>query len=225
MSRTWMSLAAALAVVVLVNSSAQAQFRGMRFPASLQNVFMLRSEEVQKELKLSEEQSKQLADVAMQLQQDAFEIMSGLQDLTPQEQKEAMPEIMKMIGEKGTEVQGKVDGLLDDAQKARVKELSLQARNAQALEDEEIIAALKITDDQKTKLTAIREEGNDAIQKAFEGLRAGGGDQGQIRKKMGELRKQLSDKALAVLTPEQLATFDKMKGPEFKFPQNRGFPF
>jgi hypothetical protein len=225
MSRPWLPLAMALAVVVLASSAAQAQFRGMRFPASLQNVFMLRGDEVQKELSVNDEQKAVLAALAMQLQQDAFEIISGLQDLNPEEQKEAMPEIMKMVEEKGKEFQAKVEDVLDKTQMARLKELSLQARGAQALEDEEVVSALKLTDDQKTKLVDIREEGNAAIQEAFQSLRAGGGDQSEIRKKMGDLRKQLSEKALAVLTDPQRQQFDKMKGAEFKFPQGRGFPF
>ncbi|MEX0977721.1 MAG: hypothetical protein WDZ48_02650 [Pirellulales bacterium] len=215
----------ALALVVLTASSAEAQLRGLRFPPSLQNVFLLRSDEVQNELALSDEQKTSLGDLAMQLQQDALEIFSGLQDLTPAEQKEAMPELMKTLGEKGTEVQGKVDAILDKKQAARLKELSVQARGAQALEDDEVMAALAITDEQKKKLTDIREEGNAAMQETLQKLRDGGGDQGEIRKKMGELRKQLSDKALAVLTPHQSKQFDKLKGAEFKFPPGRGFPF
>jgi hypothetical protein len=215
----------ALALVVVTASSAEAQLRGLRFPASLQNVFLLRGEEVQKELGVNDEQKALLSDLAMQLQQDAFEIFSGLQDLTPDEQKEAMKDVMKMIGEKGKEAQAKVEGILDKTQIARLKELSLQSRGAQALEDEEVIAALKISDDQKEKLADIREQGNEAIQKVFQKLREGGGDQGDIRKKITEFRKELSDKALAILTPDQVSAFEKMKGAEFKFPPNRGFPF
>jgi hypothetical protein len=215
----------ALALVVLTASSAEAQLRGLRFPASLQNVFLLRSDEVQTELKLSDEQKTSLGDLAMQLQQDAFEIFSGLQDLTPEEQKEAMPELMKLLSEKGKEVQGKVDAILDKKQAGRLKELSVQARGAQALEDEEVVAALTISDEQQKKLADIREEGNNAMQAVLQKLREGGGDQGEIRKKMGELRKQLGDKALAVLSPEQVKLFDKLKGAEFEFPPGRGFPF
>jgi hypothetical protein len=215
----------ALALVVLTASSAEAQLRGLRFPPSLQNVFMLRSDEVQTELGLTDAQKTSLSELAMQLQQDAFEIFSGLQDLTPDEQKEAMPELMKTLGEKGKEVQGKVDGILDKKQIARLKELSVQSRGAQALEDDEVIAVLAINDDQKKKLADVREEGNAAMQQVLQKLREGGGDQGEIRKKMGELRKQLSDKALAILSPEQAKQFEKLKGAEFKFPPGRGFPF
>jgi hypothetical protein len=220
------SFLAALGLVLLMTSSASAQFRGMRFPPSLQNIFMLRGEAVQKELGVSDEQKKTLSELAAQLQAEAMEIISGLQDLSPEEQKEHMPELMKMVAEKGKDIQEKVDKVLDQKQLARMKELSLQNRGAAALEDDEVAAALKISDDQKTKLAAVREEGNKKMEEAMQALRGGGGggDAGDIRQKMMNMRKELGDKALAVLSPEQREQFEKMKGAKFTFPPQRG-PF
>lgn len=228
MFRPLLTTAAALALAVSMTASAEAQFnmRNLRFPASLQNVFMIGGEEVQTELGLSEEQKTKAADLGLQLRQEAFEIMSGLQDLTPEEQKEAMGDVMNMIAEKGKEVEGRLDELLDDKQAVRLKELSLQSRGAQALEDEELVAALKITDDQKKKLTEIRETGMDALQEAFGKLREAGGDQGDLRAKMQKLREELNEQGLAVLTPEQRKQLDTMKGKAFSFPPRRGgLPF
>jgi Spy/CpxP family protein refolding chaperone len=117
--------------------------------------------------------------------------------------------------------------MLDDKQKARLKELSLQSRGATALEDDEVIAALKITDEQKKKLADIREEGNKLIEEAMQALRGGGGggDAGEARRKLGAMRKELTDKALAVLTPEQAKQLEKLKGAKFDFPPQRGFGF
>ena len=196
----------------------------MRFPPSLTNIFMLRAEAVQKELGFSDEQKKSVAAIANQLQAEAMEIISGLQDLSPEEQKEHMPELMKMVGEKGQEMQEKVDKILEAKQAARMKELSLQSRGAAALEDEEIISTLKIKDDQKEKLVAIREEGGKKMEEAMQSLRGGGGDAGEMRQKIMAMRKELGEKALAVLTPEQREQFDKMKGAKFDFPPQRG-PF
>lgn len=224
MIRRILTAGSVLALLLAFAPSAEAQLnlRGLRFPASLQNVFLLRGEPVQNELKLDDEQKKQLGELSLQLQQDAFEIMSGLQDLTPEEQQEQMPEVMKMIEEKGTEIQEKVDAILKDEQKTRLKELSLQARGAAGLEDDEVAAALELSDDQKKKLAEIREEGNAAIQEAMQSLRAGGGAQGEIREKMGKLRDELGEKALAVLTDPQREKLDKMKGAKFDFPRQRG---
>jgi hypothetical protein len=43
-----------------------------------------------------------------------------------------------------------------------------------------------------------------------------------MRQKMMAMRKELSDKALAVLTPQQQEQFEKMKGTKFDFPPQRG---
>lgn len=225
MFRLWLPACLALALAISTASSAEAQLRGLRFPASLQNVVLLRSDAVTKELAVNDEQEALLANLAMQLQQDVFEIFSGLQDLTPEEQKAAIPDVMKTIEEKGKEAQQKVDEILDQTQAARLKELSLQARGAQALEDEPVVAALALDDEQKKKLAGIRTEAEVAIEKAIDKLRSGGGDQGELRKQIGELRKQLGDKALAVLTPEQREQFEKLKGAKFDFPPRQGFPF
>ena len=225
MFRPW-SFLAAFGLVLLMTASASAQFRGMRFPPSLQNIFMLRGDAVQKELKFTDEQKKTLSELAAQLQSEAMEIISGLQDLSPEEQKEHMPELMKMVSEKGKDIQEKVDKVLDKTQLARMKELSLQSRGAAALEDEEVIAALKISDDQKVKLVAIRDEGSKKMEEAMQALRGGGGggDAGEIRQKLMAMRKELSDKAIEVLSPEQREQFEKMKGEKFTFPPQRG-PF
>lgn len=224
MIRRFLFAGATLALLLTLAPRAEAQLnlRGLKFPASLQNVFLLRGGEVQKELKLNDEQKEKLQALSTQLQQEAFEILSGLQDLTQDEQKEMMPEVLQMISDKGEEIKEKVDNILEDEQEARLVELSLQARGAQALEDDEVAAALKLGDDQKKKLEEIREEGNAAMQEAFQKLRADGGDQGDIREKMSKLRDELSEKAFAILTPEQREQFDKMKGAEFKFPPRRG---
>lgn len=224
MIRRLLFAGSALAVALLVASPAEAQLnlRGLKFPASLQNVFLLRGDAVQTELGLKDEQKASISELATALQQEAFEIFSGLQDLTQDEQKEQMPEVMQMIADKGKEIEEKVDKILAEEQKTRLKELSVQSRGPQALEDDEIAAALKVTDEQKKKLEAIREEGNAAMQEMFTSLRASGGDQGAMREKIGVMRKELSDKALALLTPEQREQFDKLKGKEFKFPSGRG---
>ncbi|REK09840.1 MAG: hypothetical protein DWQ37_17150 [Planctomycetota bacterium] len=227
MIRHWLTAALVLVMLVGLTASAQAQpnLRNPKFPPSLQNVFLLRSDEVQQELNLNDEQKTELQDLTLQLQQEAFEILSGLQDLTPEEQQEMMGEISEMIAEKGQEVKAKVDALLNKEQLARLDELSLQARGAQALEDESVLSALQVSDEQKEKLAEIRDKGMEAIEKALGNLQGGGG-QRELRAKMRELRDELNEKAMAVLTPEQKKQLEKMQGEKFEFPsRGGGFPF
>jgi hypothetical protein len=204
-------------LVLSTASSAQAQFgRGFNIPPSVQNLFMLRDQAVQKELALDEGQTKGINELAAQMQAEAMEVMSGLQDLTPEEQKQELPSIMKMVGEKGKEIQEKVDKVLNEKQRVRVKELSIQRRGVEALQDDEVIEALKLSDEQKQKLTAIRDEIADKQQAIFKDA---GGDRQQMREKFLALRKEAGESAMAILTSDQREQFDKMKGPKFDFPQ------
>jgi hypothetical protein len=136
-----------------------------------------------------------------------------------------MPNLMKMITEKGKELQKKVDTLLDAKQQARIKELSLQRRGVGALGDDEVIDALKLSDDQKQKLSDIRDEAGKQSQAIIQGALGGGGDRSAIREKMQALQKEFGEKALATLTAEQREQFEKMKGTKFDFPPQRGFGF
>jgi Spy/CpxP family protein refolding chaperone len=218
-------LAGLLLGLLVIGSSARAQFRGIKLPASVQNVMLLNTEAVQKELGLDADQIDSLAALATQMHADALEIMSGLQDLTPEEQKQAMPEMMKMITEKGRKIQAKVDGLLQPKQAARLNELSLQRRGVAALGDTQVSAALKITDEQKKKLAAIREQ-SAVKQKEIDRQLAKGVERAKIRATVNALRKEFNAMILAVLTDDQRKQFEQMQGARFEFPPgSRGFPF
>ncbi len=235
MIRLSMLACAALSLVALATSPAQAQFgRGFRMPPVVQSMFLLRTEAVQKELDLDKDQVATITALANQMQSEAIEIISGLQDLTEEERKEEMPNLIKMIDEKGKELQTKVDKILNPKQQGRLKELSFQQRNLGALQDDEVIAALKLTDDQKKQIGAIQDEmekEQEELRKEFlSGGRGGGGgaggDRSQLRAKAEELQKKIGAKTLAVLTPEQRDAFEKMKGQKFEFPRGgRGFGF
>jgi len=220
---------AALALAMAMPTTASAQLgKGFQIPPAVRNIFLLRTEQVQKELKLTDEQNSQIDDLAIQLQSDALELFSALQDLSEEERKKELQNLMKKFAEKGKELQAKVDKFLDAKQNGRMKELSLQQRDAEALADDDVIKELKITDEQKKKLQDIRDEAARQLEEALKPLLGGGGgggDLGDIRTKMEAMRKELSEKALAVLTTEQRAKFEKMKGEKFDFPSGGGLGF
>jgi Spy/CpxP family protein refolding chaperone len=214
----------ALALVLLVATPASAQFgRGFRIPPVVSDLMMMSSQPVQEELKLSAEQSAKIDAIAKQMRQDAMEIISGLQDLTPEEREEELPNVMEMVSDSAKELQSQVDDILDDEQTARMNELSLQRRGVDALDDKKVIEALKVTDDQKKELASIRDEAGAKQEEIIkEGL---GGDRNEMRQKIQALQKETGDKALAVLTTEQRDAFDELKGAKFDFPRQRGFGF
>jgi hypothetical protein len=217
----------ALALTLLMTSSASAQLggRGFSIPPTVQNIMLLRVDAVQKELSLNEEQAKSIADVGAQMQSDAMEIFSGLQDLTPEERQKELPELMKLMTEKAKELQAKVDKILMPPQSARLKELSIQRRGVEALQDDEVAKALKISDEQKKKLVGLRDEAGEKQQEIIQAVLSGGGDRSGIREKIQALQKEFGEKALAILSSEQREQFEKLKGAKFDFPPQRGFGF
>lgn len=222
MTRFRLLACAALALVLFFTSEAQAQFgRGFRIPPVVQDLMLMSSEPVQKELGLSEDQAKAINTIATQMRTDAMEIMSGLQDLTPEEREQELPNVMEMVTEKAVDLQKKVDEILDDKQTTRMGELSLQRRGVDALSDAKVVDALKLTDDQKKELATIQDEAGAKQEEIIkEGL---GGDRNALREKIQALQKETGDKALTVLTDAQRDGFEKMKGAKFDFPRQRGF--
>jgi Spy/CpxP family protein refolding chaperone len=73
--------------------------------------------------------------------------------------------------------------------------------------------ALKLTDEQKSKFGAIQDEQREAMQGLFQG---GGGDRQAAFQKMTELRTKGNEKAMAVLTSEQKATWKDLTGEPFE---------
>ncbi|GHT35164.1 hypothetical protein FACS189427_03870 [Planctomycetales bacterium] len=183
---------------------------------------LLRNEKVKEKLKLTEEQTKEIQKLAEEQQEqmrNAFGNRGGGERRegerpSPEEVEKRMQEFRTLA----QEAQQKVLKVLSPEQQNTFKELRFQfaggieARNINV----DNLEVLNLTDDQKSKLKAIQEEGEkvfrsfgekfrnlrdlseDQRRKAFEDLRSQGEESG----------KKLREKAVAVLTPEQL---DKAK--------------
>jgi Spy/CpxP family protein refolding chaperone len=171
---------------------------------TLPRVTLAQLDEVRAELKLSDEHQQQIEDLNDELAEGlrtAFQDAGGDWD----KMREAMNKRQK-------EVNDKLDKLLDPAQRKRIQEVYIQVNGAGALQDEAVAKALQLTDEQAEKLEEVREASRDEFMNA--GLRDL--DDEERAKKIDELTKSRDDKAIAVLTEEQRADFNEMKGEELK---------
>ncbi|MGH7170567.1 MAG: hypothetical protein ACRELG_09850 [Gemmataceae bacterium] len=159
-------------------------------------VFLLGQKSVQEELKLSDDQVKQVKEL-QEKQRGSFQ---GLRDLSQEER-------VKKVREQREATQKAVAGILKPAQLKRVKQISLQQMGAFALSTEEVAKALKITDDQKGKIREIQT-------KASEERRALGRGE-ESRAKREELRKATNEKVMGVLTAEQKTKLKEQQGKPF----------
>lgn len=190
-------------------------------------------EAVQKELEVSDEQLaslKTIRDEATSQMRGQFEGFRGLRDLPEEERKTKLDELRKSaeenakkMQEKLAEIEKKALDVLLPPQRDRLEQISIQVRGISALQDEEVAKKLGISEEQKSKMTTIRDESR----KKMEGLFARGEgaerpSREEFQKRMEEAqaaRKTTESDTLNVLTDDQKAQFEKMKGEKFEMPQ------
>jgi hypothetical protein len=164
---------------------------------------LLAQKSVQDELKLSADQVKQV-DEFLAKQRESF---SGTRDLSREERQ-------KRFAENAKTSQAALVSILKEDQLKRFKQISLQQRGAQALEDAEVVGALGLTDEQKTKIGDIQTAAREEMQGLFQG--AEGGDREAMRKKFETARAATNEKLLGLLTPEQQTKWKELAGEPFK---------
>jgi hypothetical protein len=201
--------ALAAAVVALVASPALAQRRGGRGQGQrITSLLLLGNESVQKDLKLSDDQIKDVKAAAKKAQ----EARQGLQDLDREERTKKIQEIAK-------ESDKAVTKILKDDQKKRLKQISLQVQGARAFADAAVAKELKLTADQKKKIKAIQD---DAQKEITEARQDAGDDRQALQKKIAEIRKSTNDKAMKELTDDQKTKWKEMTGKKFEGTINFG---
>lgn len=176
---------------------------------------LLRSEQVQKELKITDEQKGKLDALREEARGGGGGGRGGFQNLqnaSDEEREKIVAEMRKRAEERDK----KAEAVLNPEQTKRLKEISLQVREQvgeSGIADPEIGKELKLTDDQKASVKTIQDESR----KQMQGLRGqGGGDREERMKKMTEIRKATNEEYLAILTDDQKAQFAAMKGAKFE---------
>lgn len=186
---------------------------------------LLSNEQVQKELEVSADQLSKIEKVREEYRSKFAQFPEGLREMSEADRTKAMADMQAKNDPVIKEMRAKINEALLPDQRERLKELAIQAQGTGALNNAETAEALKLTDEQKKKLETIREESATKMRELFSGGRGQGGPSEEARTKMAEIRKESGDKSLAVLTTEQAAQFEKMKGEKssIDFTQIRGF--
>lgn len=205
-------------------------FGGFNVPGADRSM-LLTNEKVQKELELAEDQLAELKKISEEArpqrggggQPNFFEMSEEDRKKFVDQMQERMKASIK-----------KIDEVLLPHQLERLKQISWQNRGVGALQDEEVVESLKITDAQKKEMQAIAEAQGEKMRELFQGGGGFGGFGGQgqeeetdeqrkerqarmeeNRKKMETMRKESEEKTMAVLTDEQRTQFEELKGEKF----------
>jgi hypothetical protein len=221
---------AAVAVAVLAAGATQAQEqrqrqqggRGMGQQQSLY-VLALTNEDLQKELKMTDDQKKGLREVterATNLAKKRQEAFGG-----GQPDREKMQEVMKEAEALTADAKAAVEKAATDDQKKRIKQIEVQQMGLRAFANEDVVKAMKFTDDQKAKMKTVTEEytkaSADLRTEYGMGGRPGGGERpsaekmAEYTKKAAALTTETMDKVKKELTDDQKKAWEDMTGPAF----------
>jgi hypothetical protein len=196
---------------------------------------LLGSEQVRKELKVTEEQGKKLEEELTAHRTASRELFGGGQrdrDASDEERQKAREERAKKTAELSKKTEAKLVAILDKAQNARLDEIYLQQQGVDALVSDSVVASLKLSKEQVEKMKGALKTRDDELTKLRPAGRRGGGGAGggersdfqAIREKSEKLRKDTETSVLAMLTKEQSEAFTKMKGAAFELDRASLFP-
>ncbi len=160
---------------------------------------LLDHKSVQEDLKLSEEQVRQVKQVK-EKRREAFHKLGRLSPAEWRARAEEWGDPEKVLAD-----------LLRPEQARRLRQIALQQRGVEAFADPEIARALRLTSEQKDKLRTIQENGRRTFRAVF---RPGPRPDGW--KKMEEAWKNEQKEALQVLTDEQRGHWQEMTGEPFR---------
>jgi Spy/CpxP family protein refolding chaperone len=194
---------AGMAIALSVTHMAVAQRGGGRGSRGGDSMFfsivLASHEKVQSELNLTGEQKQQLAEIRDSMR----EKMRALREQGDGEGRGARRKIAEDAAAKLAEI-------LDDDQEKRLAGILIQVDTGASLDDPYVAEQLNLTDEQKMKLEEARQANRRAMRETF----AQGQDlsREERRAKMQELRTTAEENVKAVLTSEQQAKLEELKG-------------
>lgn len=191
---------------------------------------------VQKDLDLLDEQKAEIKPAIEKAQAAMRELFSGMRDLSPEERRVKMEEIGKkmqvqaeemkktiaspavlasaIMQAQAEELKKTIEHTLLPNQLKRLKGIALQIADVRALTDKEVQQDLKLSDEQTAKIKSIGEDSMKKISALF----SEGGDRQTVGPKIQELRKDSEKQIMDVLTDDQKASLEKMKGDKLEIP-------
>jgi Spy/CpxP family protein refolding chaperone len=193
-------MALVLGVVALMASPALAQPGRGRGGFGFGGAALVRVEKVQKDLKLDKDEVKKVTDALDKAREDNRDEFAKLRDASPEERTA----ILKKINEANDKA---LKGVLSEKQLARLKQIERQVAGISMFQQEDVQKALKLSDEQKTKVKEI----TDDLQKETQELFQGGFNQEALAK-MQTLRKDALANALKVLKDDQKKELKELTG-------------
>ncbi len=181
---------------------------GRGFGGEMAPLFLLRLEPVQKELKVTDEQKEKIQKLAEEMRP------------APRAEGESRPsrdEMQKKMKERAEKINKTLAEILKADQTERLKQIGLQVQGPRAFENPEVVKALQITDEQKTKVKDILSETRKQVQALGRpDPEATPADRKERLEKVQKIQKEATAKCVEALTPEQKKKFEELRGKPFE---------
>lgn len=185
---------------------------GRMFGNNMSN--LLRSDEVREELELVEDQVEELEEMSQEMRQEMMSMFrngGGMRggNMDEEERRQAMDDMRAKVEERMKEMDGQIKDMLLPHQYDRLKQIHFQRESTRdgvkgLSENDTVVEALGITDEQKKELKETAEK-----------------TAKKLEEKIKELKKQAEDEVLAVLTKEQREKLKELRGDSFEFDENQ----
>ncbi|MDP6558250.1 MAG: Spy/CpxP family protein refolding chaperone [Pirellulaceae bacterium] len=220
-------LAIALVLGAAFISATQAQERersGRRFGRGSSRsslLGLLGLEQVQKEMKLSEEQTTKVQEIVKKLRAEMQEQYTALREIEDRDQQRA--KITELRDQSDQKVREQLGDVVEREQVMRLYQIRTQVRAVvDSLANSYISRRLKLTDDQKNKLDEINKGLGTKQSEVYATMRDANDEQrSEAFQKLRKIRSDADAEALALLTAEQKAAFEEMKGEKIELQSRR----
>lgn len=228
MNMNWTKSAVAVLAIAVMATGALAQDggggrggRGMRMMrmGGDNSMMLLMRKDVLADLQLNAEQTKALDELRKKNEEEMSAMRENMR--AGGGDFEAMRSEME---KRQKENKVKVDAILSEGQRVRLKEISIQVRGNSALMDPEIQKSLELKSSQKDAIDALQAKAQEAMMAVFEKRRNGELDQDQMGDIMRKNRDIMNVELGKILEPAQTEKFKAMQGKPFKATEpERGF--
>ncbi|MBI3860449.1 MAG: hypothetical protein HY290_00985 [Planctomycetia bacterium] len=178
-------------------------------------VVSLESESVRQELRLTTEQRDQISSILnrVKVARESLGLDGNLASLTPEIRKARRAEFGKIADQANIEV----SAALTESQRERLRQLAIWILRGDALFTQDVVNELKLTDGQKT---ALADEFESLRKKMLDIQFPAKGTDEERRRKVHEqsttMKKEFDERCVKILTDQQRAQFDKMRGDRFE---------
>ena len=182
---------------------------------------LLGREQVQKEMKLSEEQTTKVKEIVKKLGAEMQEQYTALREIEDRDQQRA--KLTELRDQSDQKIREQLGDVVEREQVMRLYQIRMQVRAVvDSLANRYVSGRLELTDDQKNKLDEINKGVRAKQSEVYATLRDASDEQrSEAFQKLRKIRSDADAEALALLTAEQKAAFVEMKGEKIELQRRR----